>query len=127
VAEIGAAASDTIPDVELVDRLAARVEALLERRDRALVAVDGPDAAGKSTLADRVAARVAVPALRASVDGFHHPRAVRRRRGSLSAEGYYRDSFDDEALVEALLEPFASGAAQVRTQAFDHLLDAPPR
>jgi uridine kinase len=114
----------TLDDVDLLDGLGGRIEALLARRDRVLVAVDGPDAAGKTTLADGLAARLAVPTVRASVDGFHHPRAVRHHRGPLSPEGYYRNSFDDDALVDALLEPFAEGAPQVRTQVFDHRLDA---
>jgi hypothetical protein len=31
---------------------------------------------------------------RVSIDGFHPPRELRVQRGDLSAEGYYRDSFD---------------------------------
>ena len=44
----------------------------------ALVGVDGPDGAGKTTFAEALAATMANPGgevIRESVDDFHHPRA----------------------------------------------------
>ncbi|MEH0830340.1 MULTISPECIES: uridylate kinase [unclassified Micromonospora] len=75
------------------------------------VAVDGPDAAGKTRLADDLAGALGErrPVLRVSVDGFHRPAAVRRARGALSPEGYYRDAFDNETLVARLLRPLGPG------------------
>ncbi len=64
---------------------------------RVIVAIDGPDAAGKTTLADTLAQQVARPALRVSIDDWHNPREVRLRRGDESPVGYYMDSFDYEA------------------------------
>lgn len=90
---------------------------------RATVAFDGPDAAGKTWLADQVAAEMSVPCCRASIDGFHAPATVRRERGDLSAEGYYRDSFDYQALTRRLLAPFRDGATEVETSVFDHRRD----
>jgi uridine kinase len=87
------------------------------------VAVDGPDAAGKTTLADALVGRLDRPVVRASVDSFHRPRAQRLARGPLSPEGYYRDSFDLDALRDRLLIPFAAGAEQVRAAAYDHVDD----
>jgi uridine kinase len=86
----------------LVDRLAEAVDDLLRHRPRVVVGIDGPDAAGKSTLADRLGARVG--ALRLRGDDFLRPRAERYRRGELSPEGYYRDPVDDEALLASLSE-----------------------
>lgn len=43
------------------------------------------------------------------MDGFHHPREIRYRRGSLSPEGYYRDAFDYDAVHAQLLEPLGPG------------------
>lgn len=108
---------------DVIDGLADRVAALAAQTDRVLVGIDGPAAAGKTTLADRLADRLHLTVVRASVDGFHRPRAVRRRRGELSADGYYRDAYDVEALVGRLLRPFAAGAARVATQVFDHAVD----
>ncbi|MFN8221814.1 MAG: hypothetical protein U0R50_01050 [Gaiellales bacterium] len=76
------------------------------------VAVDGPDAAGKTMLADELAAVLTArgrSVIRASVDGFHRPRAQRYRRGPDSPAGYYEDSFDLGAIRENLLRPLGPG------------------
>jgi uridine kinase len=71
------------------------------------VAIDGPDAAGKTTLADDLAARVRSGASgeveRAGIDDFLRPREIRYRRGPLSPEGCYRDTFDLDAVRRAVL------------------------
>lgn len=109
----------------VLGRLAALVLATGPRR-RVLVAVDGVDASGKTTLADRLAALVAPqrPVVRATIDSFHRPRAERYRRGRDSPEGCYCDSFDVEALGSRLLQPFARGDAFVPA-VFDHARDVP--
>jgi uridine kinase len=93
------------------------------------IAVDGPDAAGKTTLADELAARLRTlgrEVVRAPIDGFHRPRATRYRRGRLSPEGYYEDSFDLDALQELLLGPLGpEGSGEYRSEAFDYLTDSP--
>jgi uridine kinase len=76
------------------------------------VAIDGPDAAGKTTLADDLAEAVEAtgrPALRVSIDDFHRPRHERYRRGPLSPEGYVRDCFDFAALRRLVLDPLGPG------------------
>ncbi|KJE22632.1 uridine kinase [Frankia torreyi] len=87
------------------------------------VAVDGPDAAGKTTLADELAERIGGrgrPVIRAGVDAFHRPRAERRRRGELSPHGYFLDAFDYGALRRLLLDPLGPGGDRwYRTAAFD--------
>jgi uridine kinase len=113
--------------VGLVQRLASVVAELSGAMDRVLVGIDGPDAAGKTTLADRLVDALPVPTVRASIDGFHQPRELRYRRGDLSADGYYLDSFDYPALVGECLEPFRQGAAQVRVGRYDHLADVERR
>ncbi|MGN6300791.1 MAG: uridine kinase [Angustibacter sp.] len=72
------------------------------------VGVDGVDGAGKTVLADELAAVLQSrgrPVVRVGVDGFHHPRAVRYQRGRRSPEGFYRDSYDLEALRRHVLTP----------------------
>ena len=87
------------------------------------VAVDGIDASGKTTLADELVAPLqerGYTVIRASVDRFHLPQVIRHRRGSLSPEGYYYDSFDYEALKADLLEPLGEGGnRRYRTEKFD--------
>jgi uridine kinase len=77
-----------------------------------LVAIDGVDGAGKTTFADDLASvleRRGVVVLRVSVDGFHHPRVVRYRRGRHDPDGFFLDSYDHEALTSRLLAPIRSG------------------
>jgi uridine kinase len=117
--------------------LLARLARLLESRrqpDRVLrVAIDGPDAAGKTTLADALAARLASEApaaahepIRVSIDGFHRPREVRYRRGPLSPEGYVEDSFDYDAVRRLVLEPLApGGCGWYQPAAFSYRADSP--
>jgi len=101
------------------------IEGLASHNPRVLVCIDGPDAAGKTTLADDVVRHLTVPWVRASIDGFHKPREVRVQRGVLSPEGYFRDSFDCAELIGQLLTPFRSGGKRVRTRVFDWRGDAP--
>ncbi|HVM19941.1 MAG TPA: hypothetical protein VM307_08275 [Egibacteraceae bacterium] len=105
----------------LVERLAGLIDAVAS--DRVLVAFDGPDAAGKTTLARAVADHLSRPAVCASLDGWHNPRDVRLQRGDESPEGYYQDSFDLDALVRDLLAPFRDGAPNVRAVRFDYRAD----
>lgn len=74
---------------------ASRVAALLPGR----VAIDGPDAAGKTTLADAVAALTGVARVRA--DDFLAPAEV--RHADPSPEWYYANAFDLDALRAAVL------------------------
>lgn len=115
---------------QLVDYIMARPLAHPTR-----VAIDGVDASGKTTLAGELAPlieRRGRTVIRASVDGFHRPRAERYRRGADSPEGYYEDSFDYAALREMLLLPLGpEGSRTYRTRIFDFRtdvpLDEPPR
>src|SRR5690349_23139410 len=72
------------------------------------VAVDGPPAAGKTTLADDLAVVLRArgrDVIRATIEDFLFPRAQRYRRGEYSAEACYFDNHDYEALNRVLLDP----------------------
>jgi uridine kinase len=111
------------------------IGALLERIGRVRlghptrVAIDGVDAAGKTTLADELAApleQIGRAVIRASIDGFHHPSAIRYRRGQSSPEGYFRDSFNMPGLAAVLLHPLGpDGDRRYRRAIFDFRLDSP--
>jgi uridine kinase len=107
----------------LADRLAARRVPHTLR-----VAIDGPDAAGKTTLAGELASTLAAlgrPVVRVSADGFHRPPAERRRRGSLSPEGYFHDAFDHDAMRRLALDPLGPGGdGRYRPAVFDLDADA---
>jgi uridine kinase len=91
------------------------------------VAVDGPDAAGKTTLADALASELRGrdrEVIRASIDGFHRARADRYRLGTEAPRGYYDDSFDYGAFREVLLDPLgAGGDLRYRRAVFDFRSD----
>jgi uridine kinase len=106
--------------MDVLTRLATIVERLAADRDRVLVGIDGPDAAGKTTLARALVERLGPVARSASVDDFQHSWEVRRARGDLSPEGYYRDAFDHESLISLLLDPFRRGAPTVVTALRDY-------
>jgi uridine kinase len=88
------------------------------------VAIDGVDAAGKTTLADELAPVLADfgrPVIRSSIDGFHNPRNVRYRQGVDSPQGYYQDSFNYRALLRELLIPLGpDGDRKYRQSIFDY-------
>lgn len=95
---------------------------------RTLVGVDGRSGAGKSTFADELTARLTArghAVVRSTTDSFHRPRKERLLRGPTSGEGYYLDSHQLDVIVNELLFPFAHGAVEVRTAAFDEPSDAP--
>ncbi|MFE7846467.1 uridine kinase [Microbacterium sp. NPDC057407] len=100
---------------------------------RVVIAVDGIDGAGKATFADGLAevfAEAGSSVYRASMAGFHRPRAERFARGRGSAEGYYRDAFDLATFRRVLLDPFrdgaqTAGATGFQLTAFDVVRDAP--
>jgi uridine kinase len=92
-----------------------------------LVGIDGVDSAGKTTFANKLANKLEGSRrqiIRASIDGFHNPRAVRYRQGRYSPEGYYKDSFNQRLVVEKLLKPLISGDLQYQEEAFDYRIDA---
>lgn len=93
------------------------------------VAIDGVDAAGKTTIADQLAAlieRRGRPVIRASIDGFHNPRALRYRRGQTSPEGYFLDAFNYTAVRDMLLDPLGPGGSRsFRRALFDVRRDEP--
>jgi uridine kinase len=113
--------------VELLGRLAEAVSSVTVAHPTR-VAVDGPPAAGKTTLADELAVVLREQGrevIRASIEGFLCPRSERYRRGEHSAEGCYHDSFDYDALHQVLLDPLGPGGDRRFQQAvYDYRTDA---
>ena len=92
-------------------RLGALVDEIASDEDRVTVAIDGPDAAGKTTLAGSLAHHLVGHVVRTSADAFLLPADVRYRRGALSPEGCYRDSYDYDRFRREVLDPFSGGGA----------------
>ncbi len=112
---------------ELLNILAGEIAAI-EPGHTVRVALDGPTAAGKTVLADELVGpieRLGRPVIRASIDGFHHPKAHRYRRGT-SPEAYYHDSFNYPAVRREVLEPLGpDGPGCYRSAVFDFRIDSP--
>ena len=119
----------------LLQALAARLAGMHQDR-RIFAAIDGVDGSGKTTFADALAAVLAAgphhrPAVRLSLDDFHHPRALRYRQGRRSAEGFRHDSYNVEQFRAYVLDPLKpAGAGCYRPAghdlASDAVLDPPP-
>jgi uridine kinase len=96
-------------------------------RGRAIVAVDGPTAAGKSTFADDLAEALRKrghDVFRASIDDFLRPRAERHAQGRDSAMGRYEDAYDYSVFRRVLIEPFRmNGSTGFVTAAWDEHRD----
>lgn len=97
------------------------------------IAVDGPPAAGKTTLADELAVVLRAQGrdvIRATIDDFLFPRAQRYRSGEYSAEGCYYETHDYASLNRVLLDPLGPGGnRRIRHAVYDRPSDttlAPP-
>ena len=111
---------------ELLDYLAEAVGSVTAAHPTR-VAVDGPPAAGKTTLADELAVVLRMQGrdvIRATIDDFLFPRAQRYPRGEYSAEGCYFDTHDYDALNRVLLNPLVPGGdRRFQDAVYDHTTD----
>jgi uridine kinase len=113
--------------LELINHLALQILQIAQPHP-IRVAIDGPDAAGKTTLAQELMVPIQAhqrPVIRASIDGFHNPARMRHERGENTPEGYYHDSFNYQALTESLLAPLGPhGSREYRSAVFDYHTDS---
>jgi len=92
------------------------------------VGIDGVDASGKTTLANELVEPLKEKGrnvIRISVDGFHNPRKVRYLKGRISPQGYYENSFNNDAIVSYVLKPLGPrGTLKYKSAIFDFITDA---
>jgi len=90
------------------------------------VGIDGVDASGKTILADELVAyfnESGREIIRASIDGFHNPGAVRFENGATPLS-YFEDSFNYDSLKENLLISLGeNGDLNYTTAVFDFKTD----
>src|SRR5271165_6348535 len=103
---------------ELPAKLLAEIAVRKTASRPLLVGIDGRCASGKTALANELAKALAIRSpsiqiLRPSVDGFHNARERRYRQGEYSANGYYEDAYDYQALVDYLLSPLSGSSFPV--------------
>lgn len=103
--------------IKIIDEIESRKE-----EGVFMVGIDGVDAAGKTTFAASLSEELRKrnhEVIEASMDGFHNPREIRYKLGRDSPEGYYRDSFNINAVKVLLIEPLKEGRLY-QTKAFDY-------
>ncbi len=103
--------------------IVSRVTDLIKDRPRTVIAVAGPPASGKSTIAETLAATLNASGVTARVvpmDGFHLDNAVLRQRGLFARKGA-PETFDAEGFI-ALVKKLKTGAA-VSIPLFDRKRD----
>ncbi len=88
-----------------------------------LVAFDGVDTSGKTTLANSVydcLKRDSKNTVQISIDCFHHPKEIRLQKGDLSPEGFFNDSFNIEKILEYVLIPVKEEKPFLTTGLYDY-------
>lgn len=103
---------------ELVESLRSRID---RGRRRIVTGLAGPPGAGKSTVADRLAAELG--AVVAPMDGFHLPNETLDQLGRRGRKGA-PDTFDADGFVRAV-SAVRSGRSNVAWPTFDRDLDEP--
>jgi uridine kinase len=108
----------------VIDNLADSI-ARVHRDHPIRVGIDGFAAAGKTTLADELVAPLEQrgrTVLRISIDGFHNPAEIRHRKGRHCPIGYYKDSFNHDAIVTHVLAPLGpKGDWKYKPANYDYL------
>lgn len=104
----------------MADRLVEAVAALPANEGRRLIAVAGPPASGKSTLAERLADKLGPAAVLVPMDGFHLDNSVLQARGLLPRKGA-PETFDAAGFVAAMRRIKAGGEVILPT--FDRSLE----
>jgi len=121
--------SNKVTRTELLDHLAKAVTRL-HTNEPTVVAIDGRSAAGKTTLADELAASVSEQGrlvLRSSIDNFHPPgHKYRSRERRYTPISYYAEGYDYKAFQQCVLEPLRqAGSRRCRLAFWDSFNDVP--
>ena len=96
------------------------IESALQKTPRVLLAISGPPAAGKSTLAEELALSYGEKAAFVPMDGFHLDNDILTARGMLARKGA-PETFDGKGFVH-LVERIAAGES-VYAPRFDRAAD----
>ena len=92
-----------------------------------IVAFDGVDASGKTTLADAIALsmkkqKIFEP-IRVQIDRFHNSMEIRTKKGDLSSEGFFYDSFNLSAIFENIINPIKNGSESIVSGIYDYRIE----
>lgn len=110
---------------ELIETL-AEIILSIKTKNPIIVAFDGVDTSGKTTLANSVHARLQErqnDSIRISIDKFHNPKDRRLSKVEYSPEGLFYDSYNYEKLKELVLHPVKNGESSIINGVFDYRHD----
>ncbi len=89
-----------------------------------LVCFDGVDTSGKTTLADSIYEEMKKAAIldpiRVSIDKYLNPREIRIKKGPLSPEGYFSDSFNYPKIFENVINPVKNNEKYIIPAIYDY-------
>lgn len=93
------------------------------------VAIDGAGNAGKTTFAnelEELLKNLGRSVIRSTIDGFHNPPEVRRKKGKYSPVGYLNDSYNYHELKKNLLVPLGpDGNLEYKESIYDFKISSP--
>lgn len=91
-------------------------------KKRPIIAIDGIDASGKSSLAKEIASRLKEKLYKVQlvhIDDFHYPKVIRYSKGKDSPQGFYFDSYDYQTIISKLIIPFKNQEKVIIIKSFD--------
>jgi len=91
-----------------IDEVIAKHILDYQKNNPLIIAFDGVDTSGKTTLANnvyKVLKNYNKNTVRISIDKFHNPKEIRLQKGELSPDGYFYDSFNLEKIFEYIINP----------------------
>lgn len=111
---------------ELTEKLAEEIVRI--KKDKpVLIAFDGVDTSGKTTLADNIHdyfRKRKIESIRVSIDKFHNPKERRISKGEYSPEGFFYDSFDYSKITELVINPVKSGQTAIINGIYDYRIES---
>ncbi|MEI7497856.1 MAG: hypothetical protein WCK11_01060 [Candidatus Falkowbacteria bacterium] len=106
--------------IELIDSLSQRILAI-SKSSAVLVGIDGASTAGKTTMAAELESKLKESGrnvIKVTIDGFNNPRSTRYAKGANSPEGFYKDSYNNEIIINELLKPLSEGKLEYKPAHF---------
>ena len=89
---------------------------------RAIIAIDGIDASGKTNFSSRLKSELAKSNIIAeiiSIDDFHNEKKTRYKKGRHSPIGFYLDSYNYSTFLEQTIVPFKKQKTTITSKYFD--------
>ena len=94
----------------------------LQKDKPIIVAINGIDGAGKTCFTKELKEILdskSTDIIYASIDGFHNSKQIRYQKGKDSPEGFYKDSYNYEKLLELLINPILNTENSCKTEYYN--------